>query len=323
MTPDVTIIIPCYKVGKYLRQCLDSVLNQSHSNIQVLAINDASPDDSGMILDEYVARDPRLQVIHQPVNAGVSVARNTGLSKTIAPYTMFLDGDDWLLPDAVANLLAIQRQSNAEFVCTNIRQYSDEGQPGRIHYSTPQGQYQPDFQQGIDHMRLHQKLFCTCTAKLFPTALLHQHKLIFHAELRHAQDTLFTHSFIIFARPRTVINYDLATYCYRQNPASTVHAIPLEKRLHSLHLLIETLDNLAIHCNQPRWLAAEKSAEYFWAIRKFSANSDERQNELARLMSSAFFQNHLQPVLSQYGKLKHRILLKLFERNFYRTIALW
>ena len=323
MTPEVTIIIPCYNVGKYLRQCLDSVLHQSYSNIQVVAINDASHDDSAMILDEYATRDSRLQVIHQQSNAGVSVARNIGMSKATTPFIMFLDGDDYLPEDAVINLLTLQQQSNADFVCANARQYSNEGQPGQIHFNMPKGRYLLNFHQKIDPMHFHQKIFCTCWAKLFRTNLLHNHKMAFHAELRHAQDTLFTHSFVIYAQPLTAIDYTLETYCYRQNPTSTVHAIPLEKRLYNLKLLIEALDKLAVNTAQPRWLAAEKSAEYLWAIRKFSANTTERQNGLAQLMHSEFFQDHLQPVLTQYGKLKHRALMKLFELKCYRAISLW
>ena len=109
MAPEVTIIIPCYKVGKYLRQCIDSVLNQSNPNIQVVAVNDASPDDCGSILDDFAARDSRLDVVHQAINSGVSVARNIGMSKAVAPFIMFLDGDDWLPADAVAKLLVLQQ----------------------------------------------------------------------------------------------------------------------------------------------------------------------------------------------------------------------
>ena len=269
MAPEVTIIIPCYKVGKYLRQCLDSVLNQSNNNIQVVAVNDASPDDIGTILDDYATRDSRLQVVHQYLNGGVSVARNIGMSNAGAPFIMFLDGDDWLPPDAVANLLALQQRNNADFVCANARQYSETGQSGRMHFCYAKGNYLLNFHQKTNLMHYHQKFFCTCWAKLFRTELLRKHKMTFNSELRHAQDTLFTHSFVIYAQPLTAINYDLVSCYYRQNPTSIVHAISLEKRLHNLKLLIEALDNLALKAAQPRWLAAEKSAEYLWAIRKF------------------------------------------------------
>ena len=192
-----------------------------------------------------------------------------------------------------------------------------------MHFCYAKGNYLLNFHQKTNLMHYHQKIICTCWAKLFRTELLRKHKMTFNSELRHAQDTLFTHSFVIYAQPLTAINYDLESYYYRQNPTSIVHAISLEKRLHNLKLLIEALDNLALKSAQPRWLAAEKSAEYLWAIRRFSSNIAEQHSRLDQLMLSDFFLQHLQPVLVQFGKLKHRILLKAFEHKWFWTISLW
>jgi len=323
MIPDVTIIIPCYKVGQYLKQGLESVLNQSHKNIQVVAINDASPDDTAVILNEYAARDPRLKVIHQKVNAGVSVARNIGMSEAIAPFLIFLDGDDYLPEDAVTNLLNLQRHSNADLVCANARQCSNDGQSRCIHYNSHKGSYLLNLRQGFGSLRSHQRVFCGCIIKLFRTSLIQHHNITFDAKLRYGEDTLFTNTYIIDAHPLTVIDYDLETYCYRQNPSSIVHAISLEKRLFNLMILIEALDELAKKDSTLRWLAAEKSAEYLWAIRKFSVNTAECQKKLRKLVQSDFFHEHIQPVLSRYGKFKHRILLKLFKHKCYWVISLW
>ena len=76
--PKISIIIPVYNVEKYLQKCLDSVINQTYKNLEIICINDGSPDNSGKILDEYAKKDGRVIVIHQE-NAGVSVARNKGL----------------------------------------------------------------------------------------------------------------------------------------------------------------------------------------------------------------------------------------------------
>ena len=74
----VSIIIPVYKVEAYIRDCLDSVCAQTHKNLEIILIDDGSPDQSGQICDEYAGRDERIQVIHME-NAGVSAARNTGI----------------------------------------------------------------------------------------------------------------------------------------------------------------------------------------------------------------------------------------------------
>lgn len=91
----VSIIIPVYNTAKYLHQALDSVINQTYSNLQIICINDGSTDNSLSILEKYASSDNRVQIITQK-NAGLSAARNRGLSKVIGNYVMFLDSDDWL-----------------------------------------------------------------------------------------------------------------------------------------------------------------------------------------------------------------------------------
>ena len=91
----LSVVIPVYNAEKHLRQCLDSVANQTLRELEILCIDDGSSDSSGQILDEYAARDSRFVVIHQ-ANAGQSVARNLGLDTARGEFIAFLDADDWL-----------------------------------------------------------------------------------------------------------------------------------------------------------------------------------------------------------------------------------
>lgn len=93
--PVITIIVPVYNVEKYLNQCLDSVINQTFNNLEIILINDGSTDDSPRICDEYLKKDSRVRVIHK-TNEGVSIARNYGINAATGEYLMFLDSDDWL-----------------------------------------------------------------------------------------------------------------------------------------------------------------------------------------------------------------------------------
>lgn len=101
--PEISIIVPVYKVELYLRQCLDSIAAQTFSNWECILVDDGSPDGSGAICDEYAARDARFRVIHQK-NGGVSAARNSGLSNAKAKYIGFVDPDDWTEPDLFMTL---------------------------------------------------------------------------------------------------------------------------------------------------------------------------------------------------------------------------
>ncbi|MFH8977765.1 CDP-glycerol glycerophosphotransferase family protein [Streptomyces sp. NPDC017890] len=99
--PRFSVIIPCFKVQGFLRECLDSVLDQSYRDIEVVAVDDCSPDGSGAILDEYAARDERVRVLHLEENVGLGRARNAGLPHATGDYLFFLDSDDTLTPGAL------------------------------------------------------------------------------------------------------------------------------------------------------------------------------------------------------------------------------
>ncbi|MFJ8540498.1 CDP-glycerol glycerophosphotransferase family protein [Streptomyces sp. NPDC093586] len=99
--PKFTLVVPVYKVRGYLPECLDSVLGQDYTDFEVIAVDDCSPDGSGVILDEYAQRDGRIRVIHLMQNVGLGRARNAGLEKAQGEYVLFLDSDDTLTDGAL------------------------------------------------------------------------------------------------------------------------------------------------------------------------------------------------------------------------------
>ncbi|BBC33633.1 Glycosyl transferase [Streptomyces graminofaciens] len=102
--PRFTVIVPVFKVRGFLRECLDSVLEQSYRDLEVIAVDDCSPDGSGEILDAYAARDPRVRVLHLPQNVGLGRARNAGIPYASGDFLLFLDSDDTLTPGALRAL---------------------------------------------------------------------------------------------------------------------------------------------------------------------------------------------------------------------------
>lgn len=111
----VSVIVPVYGTEAYLPACIDSILNQSYKNIQIILVDDQSPDRCPEICDEYAQLDPRIVVIHQK-NKGVSGARNTGMSVATGEYICFVDSDDELRPDAVAILTQDAQEYGADMV---------------------------------------------------------------------------------------------------------------------------------------------------------------------------------------------------------------
>lgn len=102
----ISVIIPVYNVAAYLPQCLDSLLMQTYQNWEAICVDDGSTDESGRILDDYAARDPRFRVVHQS-NAGAAAARNTGLQSLDGDYVSFIDSDDWLEPTMYETLASM------------------------------------------------------------------------------------------------------------------------------------------------------------------------------------------------------------------------
>lgn len=110
-TPEISIIVPVYKVEHYLPQCLDSIMRQTFTAWECILVDDGSPDNCGEICDQYAARDGRFHVIHQK-NGGLSAARNRGMSVAKAQYIGFVDSDDWIEPEMFRTLYDLIRRDD-------------------------------------------------------------------------------------------------------------------------------------------------------------------------------------------------------------------
>ena len=112
----VSLVIPVYKVSDYLPKLLDTVLSQTHRELEIILVDDGSPDSSGRICDEYALRDSRIKVIHK-ANSGVADARNSGICIATGDYIALIDGDDYLAEDYVEYLLKLCLDNNADISC--------------------------------------------------------------------------------------------------------------------------------------------------------------------------------------------------------------
>lgn len=117
MEPLISVIVPVYKVELYLRQCVDSLLAQTYSNLEIILVDDGSPDNCPLICDEYARKDSRIRVIHKE-NGGLSDARNVGIAAARGEYIGFIDSDDWVMPDMYEYLYNGMQQYGADItVC--------------------------------------------------------------------------------------------------------------------------------------------------------------------------------------------------------------
>lgn len=125
MNPLVSIIVPVFNVEKYLKECLDSILNQTYENIEVILVDDGSSDSSGKICDEYLKKDSRIKVFHK-TNGGLSDARNYGVENSNGEYIIFVDSDDYLSKYTLEFSIKEIKEQNAEILVFAMKREKKE-----------------------------------------------------------------------------------------------------------------------------------------------------------------------------------------------------
>ena len=209
--PKVSVIIPIYNAELYLRQCLDSVCGQTLMEIEIICVDDGSSDSSLDILNEYVLKDPRIQVLSQE-NGGAGAARNCGLRAACGEYLSFLDADDFFEPDMLEMSYKKMEEYQADFVVFESDQYymdQDEfvQNPWVLHKKhTPP--YMP-----FSHRELTENVFDVFVGwtwdKLYRRSFVMEHELWFQ-EQRTTNDLLFVYSALVLARRIAIVDKVLA-----------------------------------------------------------------------------------------------------------------
>ena len=136
--PKVSVIVPIYKVKPFLRQCIDSIINQTLKDIEIILVDDGSVDGEAEICDEYAIHDKRIKVIHKN-NEGLSAARNDGLDQATAPYIMFVDSDDWVEPEFCELPYTAAEKSKCDLVLFYHNRCYDNGRNERTNSSLQAG----------------------------------------------------------------------------------------------------------------------------------------------------------------------------------------
>lgn len=122
----ISVVIPVFDAERFIRRCLDSLLAQTYPHWKLILVDDGSPDECGAICDAYAQKDSRIQVVHQE-NAGVSEARNRGLSLCDGEYLYFVDADDYLAPDCLAEMIRLMKEKQADLVMSGYNRHEYNG----------------------------------------------------------------------------------------------------------------------------------------------------------------------------------------------------
>lgn len=209
--PKVSIVVPVYRVEKYLRECLDSILAQTFTDWECLLVDDGSPDKSGEICDEYAQKDIRIRVYHKE-NGGVSSARNVGLDNMTGEWLMFVDADDAIAPNALEICYGRAVAGNLDALQFSFtRNKNDLGKYNEV--ST-------EILPPVLYARTGKMNVCAGGNLLRSNIIIDNH-LRFNTEIKLAEDQLFIYQFMTYSK--RVVKLSDMLYWYRQNPNSAIH----------------------------------------------------------------------------------------------------
>ena len=229
-TDKISIIIPVYNVEAYIKRCLDSVISQSYTNLEVLIINDGSTDNCGKICDEYAEIDNRIKVFHI-ANRGVSAARNLGLKQITGQYVGFVDGDDWVESDMYKHLIVALKEFN---VPISVSSYIRNTEPKSLSIvnkeKIPSGIISTEHLLFYSLKRDSYTGFCGYVwNKLFRTDLIKSKCIMFDESVGFGEDALFYTSLVIKNKCKGVY-IDKPLYHYNILATSVSNYDPLSYR---------------------------------------------------------------------------------------------
>ncbi len=169
MLPLISVIVPCYKVEKYLPKCVDSILTQTYNNLEILLVDDGSPDQCGHICDEYAKIDGRIKIIHK-LNGGLSDARNVAIDVATGEYIAFVDSDDYVANNYIETLYKLTQKYEAKISIVNPLCVDEDGNINHI-FDGDGIEYIWHSKEAVEHM-FYQELFDTSAwGKLYHRSL--------------------------------------------------------------------------------------------------------------------------------------------------------
>jgi len=232
----VSIIVPIYNVEKYLRKCIESILNQTYKNIELILINDGSPDNSADICVEYSKRDKRIKFISQD-NSGVSIARNTGIKEATGDYILFIDSDDYIEKYTIETLVNSVEDKDM-IVCSYYKE--KEEKPKKEMPVTQK--YLVSKKNMLQQIHTNKAIYGYIWNKLYKKSIIDKYNIEFRSNIAICEDLLFNIEYLDKADTDIVItNEKLYHYIMRGN--SAVNAKNINKKLTALasYQIIEEL----------------------------------------------------------------------------------
>ena len=315
MTADLSVIVPVYNCEKYLPACLDSILAQTYSALEVILVDDGSTDHCGKICDDYAAKDARITVIHK-ANGGQLSARRKGLSTASCQYVTFVDADDTILPDMYSFLMSELTISRADIITSGFITYQDEEMSVTLtceHDNANEGIYQGSdlqtllagaFVSPIDGKDLLMQTLCT---KIYRKDLLIKYISNISSDIRAWED--LSYSLPPFSEATCVQITHQCFYKYRPNPTSTTHSLKRELAFsNSLHSMEVAQKNYLLCGSALLDAFCRKAATIFYLDLWKEYGEKISREDLKKAASSDFFKQVVSAVAAENRMTNKRVL---------------
>lgn len=332
----VSIIVPVYNVEHYLKRCVDSILQQTYTNIELILVDDGSTDKSGKICDTYCAADDRITVIHQK-NKGNSSARNNGYQQSTGEYFMFVDSDDSLSKQAITELVEAAETNNADIVIGTMNR------PGkatldfvnitkdsavkmcinqcRYRVESDMPSYEKYINPGSPCMKLIRKAICGGIVKLFEEDIK-----------THHEDTLF--SICMYLKTNKIVLLDSHPYLYDTSIPNSLTKCFYPHKIEEIRKLLYCMDRIlnlgsaseeiceTLKCDFVTNMVYECWSDYFTSTQNKALIAD-RVKELKILLQDVNVKGRLgrKGCMSSY-KVHQKMVLKCMEQNMFLFLSI-
>lgn len=307
----ISVIVPVYKVEPYLDKCVQSIVNQTYRNLEIILVDDGSPDRCGEICDAWAAKDSRIKVIHQK-NMGGGAARNAGLDIATGAWISFVDSDDYIAPFMLEYLHSLMDRETDIAECSHMDVTGDDalfpGGPVSISFWDTQSAMEAHIRDRFFRQLIWNKLYRRDVIGdiRFPVGT-------------KIDDEFFTYR--VLGNAKRLVLSNRVCYAYRQQPSSVMHSLNMPARLQGLNAKTERCDYLRERF--PELLATARAELWFSCLYNGQlilrqCQQDQRTEALGALRK--IIKNY--PLMSFSGTTKERIWLALARVSFTGTCRL-
>ncbi|MEK5208036.1 glycosyltransferase [Psychrobacillus sp. FSL H8-0510] len=242
----MSVIVPIYKVEDYLKRCIESLVNQTYKNIEIILVDDGSPDNCGAICDDYSLKYNRIRVIHKE-NGGLSDARNYGLVVAQGEYILFVDSDDFIELDAIEKMILFAKENHLDIICgdsyrTIVNESNSIVNRTKMFGGTIENKVFTGEEYVVDCISKKKFSVTVCT-RMYRTDLIKENNLYFKKDLLH-EDENWTPRVLLAAKRVVYINMTFYHYLIRKNSITQI-----ENRKKHVEDVLSTCNELIVEYN--------------------------------------------------------------------------